>query len=93
MDLLEGAYSDLPEGDDDPAWIGIGYIVADVGALLVLIALIVGGIGVRRLGKGGGSGPPEGLDDHRLDRARRRARGRLGHGRQAELDAVPVQHA
>ena len=42
--------------DDDPTWLGIGFIVADVGALLVLIALIVGGIGVRRLGNGGGQG-------------------------------------
>ena len=42
--------------DDDPAWLGIGFIVADVGALLVLIALIVGGIGVRRLRNGGGQG-------------------------------------
>ena len=42
--------------DDDPAWLGIGYIVADAGALLVLIALIVGGIGVRRLRNGGGQG-------------------------------------
>jgi hypothetical protein len=46
----------LPEGSNDPAWIGIGFIVADAGALLVLIALILGGIGVRRLGKGGGTG-------------------------------------
>ena len=36
---------------DEPTWIGIGYAVADVGALLVLIALILGGIGVRRLRK------------------------------------------
>jgi ABC-type maltose transport system permease subunit len=42
--------------DDDPTWLGIGYIVADVGALLVLVALIVGGIGVRRLRNGGGQG-------------------------------------
>ena len=42
--------------DDDPAWIGIGYVVADVGALFVLIALILGGIGVRRLGDGRGHG-------------------------------------
>ena len=42
--------------DDDPAWLGIGYIVADAGALLVLIALIVGGIGMRRLRNGGGRG-------------------------------------
>jgi hypothetical protein len=41
---------------DDPTWIGIGFIVADAGALLTLIALILGGIGVRRLGKGGGAG-------------------------------------
>jgi len=40
--------------DSDPTWIGIGFIVADVGALLVLIALIVGGVGVRRLEGGGG---------------------------------------
>jgi hypothetical protein len=46
----------LDELPDEPTWIDIGYGVADVGALLVLIALIVGGIGVRRLGKGGGTG-------------------------------------
>ena len=49
----ESVYDDLPE---DPTWIGIGFIVADVGALLVLIALILGGIGVRRLRSGGGAG-------------------------------------
>ncbi len=41
---------------DDPTWIGIGFAVADVGALLVVIALIVGGIGVRRLRSGRGAG-------------------------------------
>jgi hypothetical protein len=46
-------WEDLP---DDPTWIGIGFIVADLGALLTLIALIVGGIGVRRLKSGGGQG-------------------------------------
>ena len=49
-------WDDLPAGVDDPTWIGIGFIVADAGALLVLIALILGGIGVRRLGGGGGAG-------------------------------------
>lgn len=44
------------ELDTDPAWIGIGFIVADAGALLVLVALILGGIGVRRLRDGKGSG-------------------------------------
>ena len=41
---------------DDPTWIGIGFVVADAGALLVLIALILGGIGVRRLRNGNGAG-------------------------------------
>jgi ABC-type maltose transport system permease subunit len=49
-------YSDLPAGVEDPTWITIGFIVADAGALLVLIALIVGGVGVRRLRGGGGQG-------------------------------------
>lgn len=43
-------------GDDpDKTWLGIGYITADLGALLLLIALIVGGIGLwrSRSGKGG----------------------------------------
>jgi hypothetical protein len=42
--------------DDEPGWIGIGYITADGGALLLVIGLILGGIGVRRLRNGGGSG-------------------------------------
>jgi hypothetical protein len=48
-----GPWDDLP---DDPDWIGIGYIIADASALLLLIALITGGIGVRRLRTGGGRG-------------------------------------
>jgi ABC-type maltose transport system permease subunit len=52
----EEPWGELPEGVDEPAWIGIGYIVADAGALLTLIALILGGIGVRRLRSGGGQG-------------------------------------
>ena len=40
MDVLEG----VRRVDDDPAWIGIGYITADAGALLFLIALICAGI-------------------------------------------------
>lgn len=43
-------------GASDPTWLGIGRIVADAGGLLLLIALIVGGFGVRRLGEGKGSG-------------------------------------
>ena len=45
-----------PEGVDDPAWLSIGYIVADLGALLLLASLIVGGIGVYRMRDGKGTG-------------------------------------
>ena len=41
---------------DDPAWLGIGYITADGGGLLLLIALILGGIGLRKSRSGGGGG-------------------------------------
>jgi hypothetical protein len=41
---------------NDPTWLGIGYITADGGALLLLIALILGGIGMRKLRSGGGGG-------------------------------------
>lgn len=45
------------EGISQPDWIGIGYIVSDGGALLLIIALIVGGVGVSRMRKGeGGEG-------------------------------------
>ena len=38
--------------DFDPAWLGIGYITADAGALLVLISLILGAVGLRKLRSG-----------------------------------------
>jgi hypothetical protein len=41
---------------NDPAWLSIGFITADLGALLLVIALILGGIGLRRSRSGGGSG-------------------------------------
>lgn len=44
-------------GDEDPAWIGIGYLTGDLGGLVLLISLIVAGVGARRLrtrGSGGG---------------------------------------
>ncbi len=34
--------------DFDPAWLGIGYITADIGALLILISIILAAIGLRR---------------------------------------------
>ena len=33
-------------GSDEPAWLGIGYIISDLGALLFLISLILAGIAV-----------------------------------------------
>ena len=46
----------LDQLDEDPAWIGIGYITADAGALLLIISLILGGLGLRRVRGGGGTG-------------------------------------
>lgn len=36
-------------GDEDPAWVGIGYITAEGGGLLLLLSIILTGIGTRRL--------------------------------------------
>jgi hypothetical protein len=49
------------EGWDDvpdklqPTWLGIGYFTADFGGIVLLIALILGGIGVRQARSGGGT--------------------------------------
>jgi hypothetical protein len=42
------------KGAPEPDWLTIGRIVADGGALLLVIALIVGGMGASRLRKGTG---------------------------------------
>jgi hypothetical protein len=42
-------WDDLPEQFDQPAWLGIGFIVADWGGLLFLISLALGGVGIYRL--------------------------------------------
>ena len=39
---------------EEPDWIGVGYITADLGALLLLITLIVTGIANRRLRRADG---------------------------------------
>jgi hypothetical protein len=48
-------WDELPDQIDEPAWLGIGFLVADGGGLLFLLALALGGVGVYRLriGKGG----------------------------------------
>jgi hypothetical protein len=48
-------WDDLPEQIEEPAWLKVGFVVADWGGLLFLAALAIGGLGVYRLrtGKGG----------------------------------------
>ena len=42
----EQGWDDLPAGIDEPAWLGIGYLLADLGGLILLVSVVVGGIGV-----------------------------------------------
>jgi hypothetical protein len=42
-------------GVPTPTWLGIGFVLADAGGLILLVSLIVGGIGVRRLRAGQGA--------------------------------------
>jgi hypothetical protein len=46
----------LDDLSNPPAWLGIGHIAAEGGGLLLLIALILGGIGTRRSRAGRGDG-------------------------------------
>ncbi len=48
----EQGWDDVADTVDEPAWLGIGYVVADAGGLILLVTLITGGIGVRRLSAG-----------------------------------------
>ena len=38
----------LEDAPEDPAWIGIGFIVADIGLLVLLVALALSGVAVWR---------------------------------------------
>ena len=40
--------------EPEPAWLGIGYLTAEAGGLLLLISTILAGIGARRLGRSNG---------------------------------------
>jgi hypothetical protein len=44
------------EGVPTPTWLDIGFLLADIGGLILLISLIVGGVGVYRLRQGKGAG-------------------------------------
>jgi len=46
------SWDDLPSQVAQPAWLDIGFIVADWGGILFLLALAVGGLGVHRLSEG-----------------------------------------
>ncbi len=47
------AEQDYPDGFD-PAWLGIGYITADAGALLIVVSIVLSVLGLRRLQRGSG---------------------------------------
>jgi hypothetical protein len=41
---------------DEPGWLGIGYITADAGGLLLLVTIVLAGLNVRSLRKTEGTG-------------------------------------
>jgi hypothetical protein len=44
------------EAGDDPGWLGLGAFIGDIGGAVLLVALILGGVGVYRLRQGKGAG-------------------------------------
>jgi hypothetical protein len=50
----------LPDEVEDQAWIGIGYIAADLGALLIIVSIILSAIGLRRMRAGTAEGAATG---------------------------------
>jgi hypothetical protein len=44
-------WADVP---DEPAWLGIGYITADLGGILLLVSVVLAGFGARRLARADG---------------------------------------
>jgi hypothetical protein len=46
----------LDESPIDPAWTTIGFLVVELGAVLFLVALALGGVGLRRMRDGRGHG-------------------------------------
>jgi hypothetical protein len=51
----EAGWDDIPESVEEPAWLGIGWITADAGGLLILIAIVLAGLNVRRVRASGGA--------------------------------------
>lgn len=50
------AEEDLPEEVEESAWLGIGYVTADLGALLLLISIVLSIVALLRLRTGRGLG-------------------------------------
>ena len=77
--------------DYDPTWLGIGYITADAGALLVLISVVLSAIGLRKLRRegGGGLGLARAVGVISLLLLAGVRRRRLGDVGQADLDPSP----
>jgi hypothetical protein len=48
------SWDKLPSQIAEPTWLSIGFIVADWGGILFLVALVFGGVGVRRMRSGTG---------------------------------------
>lgn len=40
----------LDELDPEPAWVGVGFVTADFGGLLLLVSIVLAGLGARRQG-------------------------------------------
>jgi hypothetical protein len=43
--------------DSDVSWINIGFSVSDMGFVLLIVSLVIGGIAVRRINRGEGGSP------------------------------------
>ena len=52
----EQGWDDLPDDVEEPAWLEIGWLTAELGGLILLVSLVVGGIGVYRMRADKGSG-------------------------------------
>ena len=48
-------WDDVPD-NAEPTWLGIGFVAAEAGGVLLAVSLIVGGIGIYRMREGKGAG-------------------------------------
>jgi hypothetical protein len=42
-------------GEDDPMWLGVGFLTADLGGIVLLVTLVLAGIGAREVARSGGA--------------------------------------